>query len=155
MERHGRFVANLQYAGNYRARLEEYERNGQCPFCEMRKDPALVQLVQFGWWVMDNQFPAKGKGGTSATRHLLLIPTRHITLPREMDSQDWEEIGELVRSAEQRFGVAGGGLLFRFGDPKRGGQTIRHIHLHLIEPGPHPEPNMTTGWADPVYFPIG
>ena len=154
MSQHGRFTANLQYAGAYRAKLDEFERNGQCPFCEMWENKALVQLEQFGWWVMDDQFPARGQQGTPAVHHLLLVPSRHITLPREMDTRDWGDVGELVRRAEREFGIVGGGLLFRFGDPDRGGQTICHIHFHLIEPGPHPEPG-ATGGADPVAFWVG
>ncbi len=67
--------------------------------------------------------------------HLLIIPKRHILTVDHIELQDKELIGELFLVAkkvarEQGVSETGYRLIFNVG--RDAGQTIDHLHLHLL-----------------------
>jgi histidine triad (HIT) family protein len=70
-----------------------------------------------------------------APMHVLVIPRRHINSLNDLSSSDDELVGRLVRTAgslarEQGFGP--GGYRTVFNCNADAGQTVFHIHLHLL-----------------------
>ena len=70
-----------------------------------------------------------------APLHILVIPRRHISTLNDLTAADDDLTGELVRraaaiAAERGYAESGYRLVFNcHGD---GGQTVFHVHLHLM-----------------------
>ena len=67
--------------------------------------------------------------------HVLLVPKRHIASLNELQPSDDAIVGELVRRAAaiaKERGIDAGGYRTVFNTNGDAGQTVFHIHLHLI-----------------------
>jgi histidine triad (HIT) family protein len=67
--------------------------------------------------------------------HLLIIPTRHIDSVRDVSRDDDAVLGLLVatanRLAKER-GIHDDGFRLNMNAGPNGGQTVYHLHLHLL-----------------------
>ncbi len=67
--------------------------------------------------------------------HILVIPKRHISTVLELREEDRELIGHLFLVAKKisyEKGIAEKGFRLVINCNKEGGQTIFHLHLHLL-----------------------
>ena len=70
-----------------------------------------------------------------APTHVLIVPKRHITSLNDLSVEDDQLVGELVRRAAaiaKERGIAAGGFRTVFNTNPDAGQTVFHIHLHLL-----------------------
>lgn len=70
-----------------------------------------------------------------APTHLLVVPRRHIATLNDLTPEDDGLVGELVRRAAALAGEHGhtaGGYRTVFNCNADAGQTVFHIHLHLL-----------------------
>ena len=70
-----------------------------------------------------------------APTHVLLVPKRHIASLNDLQPGDDQILGELVRRAAAIAtdrGIAAGGFRTVFNTNSDAGQTVFHIHLHLL-----------------------
>jgi histidine triad (HIT) family protein len=70
-----------------------------------------------------------------APTHVLLVPKRHITSLNDLQPGDDHLMGELVRRAAaiaKERGISAGGFRTVFNTNSDAGQTVFHIHLHLL-----------------------
>jgi histidine triad (HIT) family protein len=70
-----------------------------------------------------------------APLHVLVIPKRHIASLTDLQDGDDQLVGEMVRRAAAiaaARGVAAGGYRTVFNCNSDAGQTVFHIHLHLL-----------------------
>lgn len=70
-----------------------------------------------------------------APHHLLVIPKRHIATINDLTPTDAALTGELIEVARQaaaELGIAEQGYRLVFNCNADGGQSVYHIHLHLI-----------------------
>ena len=70
-----------------------------------------------------------------APTHVLIIPKRHIESLNVLEPDDDRLVGELVRRAAaiaKERGFAGGGFRTVFNTNRDAGQTVFHVHLHLL-----------------------
>jgi histidine triad (HIT) family protein len=70
-----------------------------------------------------------------APTHILIIPKRHIASLSDLTPGDDQIVGELVRRAAAiaaERGIAAGGYRTVFNTGSQAGQTVFHIHLHLL-----------------------
>jgi histidine triad (HIT) family protein len=70
-----------------------------------------------------------------APLHVLVIPTRHIASLNDLSRADDDLVGQLVRTAAsiaQEHGFGEGGYRTVFNCNADAGQTVFHIHLHLL-----------------------
>jgi histidine triad (HIT) family protein len=101
-----------------------------CLFCKIieRKVPSTIVYE-------DNRIIAFNDITPQAPTHVLIIPKRHIRSLNDVGVEDEQIVGELVRRAaaiakEKGFSESGYRTLF---NTNRGaGQTVFHIHLHLL-----------------------
>ena len=73
--------------------------------------------------------------------HLLAIPKKHIPTLNHLESSDKELVGELVlvtKEIAKKQGVAETGYRLIFNTGPDSGQTIDHLHLHLMGGGKLP-----------------
>jgi histidine triad (HIT) family protein len=67
--------------------------------------------------------------------HVLIVPRRHIESLSDMKAQDADLIGRLVWTAQkiaQEKGIASDGYRVVINSGTAGGQTVLHLHLHLL-----------------------
>jgi len=67
--------------------------------------------------------------------HILIIPKIHLSTLNDIEPQHGEVVGELVRTASEiakKEGIAEVGYRTTFNCNEAGGQTVYHIHLHLL-----------------------
>ena len=101
-----------------------------CLFCQIiaRKIPSTIVYEDDRLFAFNDIHP-------QAPTHVLIVPKRHISTLNDIGTEDDQLVGELVRRAailakERGFSEAGYRTLF---NTNRGaGQTVFHIHLHLL-----------------------
>ena len=70
-----------------------------------------------------------------APTHVLIVPKRHIETPNDLQPGDDQIVGELARRAAaiaRDKGIATSGFRTVFNTNRDAGQTVFHIHLHLL-----------------------
>lgn len=73
--------------------------------------------------------------GPQAPHHVLFIPKKHISTVNELDDGDAALVGKLVLAAKQhagKLGVAEEGYRLVMNTNASAGQTVFHIHLHML-----------------------
>lgn len=101
-----------------------------CLFCKIidRKIPASIVHE-------DDRVIAFTDINPQGPVHLLVVPKRHIASLNDLTPEDDAIVGELVRRAAalaSERGVSAGGFRTVFNTNRDAGQTVFHIHLHLI-----------------------
>jgi histidine triad (HIT) family protein len=101
-----------------------------CLFCKIIKREIKGSIVY-----EDDRVIAFNDINPQASTHVLVVPKRHIDSLNELQPGDDQIVGELVRRAAaiaKERGIAGGGYRTVFNTNRDAGQTVFHIHLHLI-----------------------
>lgn len=101
-----------------------------CLFCKIVRREIPGSIVY-----EDERVLAFNDINPQASTHVLVIPKRHIPTLNDLTSIDDELVGELVRRAAaiaKERGVSTGGFRTVFNTNRDAGQTVFHIHLHLI-----------------------
>ena len=73
--------------------------------------------------------------GPQAPHHVLFIPKRHISTVNDLQDNDAELVGKLYLAAKQHvanLGVAEEGYRLVMNTNASAGQSVFHIHLHLL-----------------------
>jgi len=101
-----------------------------CLFCKIiaREIPASIVYEDDRILVFNDINP-------QAPTHVLVVPKRHIESLNELAPGDDAIVGEVVRraaaTAKDR-GISAGGYRTVFNTNRDAGQTVFHIHLHLL-----------------------
>lgn len=70
-----------------------------------------------------------------APTHLLVVPKAHIESVNDLSENEAPLIGKMVlmaREMAQEQGVADTGYKLVFNVGKHGGQTVKHLHMHML-----------------------
>ena len=101
-----------------------------CVFCKIVSDEAQATIVY-----RDEQVTAFRDTRPVAPTHILIVPNRHIESVAALEAQDEQLMGHLftvARKLAEDEGIATGGYRLITNTGPNGGQTIFHLHLHLI-----------------------
>ena len=102
----------------------------ECLFCRIISREIQATIVY-----EDDQIVAFNDINPQGPAHVLVVPRRHIATLNDLTHDDDELVGELVRRAaaiaKQR-GISAGGYRTVFNTNHDAGQTVFHMHLHLI-----------------------
>ena len=101
-----------------------------CLFCKIANDEIPAQIVY-----RDEQVLAFEDISPQAPFHVLIIPRRHISTLNDVQEGDEELLGSLVTRATQiatEHGHAQDGYRTVFNCNRGAGQSVFHIHLHLL-----------------------
>ena len=101
-----------------------------CLFCKIinREIPATIVY-------QDERIVAFNDINPQAPTHVLVVPRRHIATLNELTGDDDQLAGEVVRRAAaiaKERGIANAGYRTVFNTNAGAGQTVFHIHLHLL-----------------------
>jgi histidine triad (HIT) family protein len=101
-----------------------------CLFCKIinREIPASIVYE-------DDRILAFNDVNPQGPTHVLVVPKRHIASLNDLAPDDDRIVGEVIRRAATiagELGIAAGGFRSVFNTNRDAGQTVFHIHLHLI-----------------------
>ncbi len=101
-----------------------------CLFCRIIKREIPASIVY-----EDDRVLAFNDINPQAPTHVLVVPKRHIESLNELASADDAIVGEVVRRAAaiaKERGISAGGYRTVFNTNRDAGQTVFHIHLHVL-----------------------
>jgi histidine triad (HIT) family protein len=101
-----------------------------CLFCKViaRQIPSSIVYE-------DDRVLAFNDINPQAPTHILLVPKRHIASLNDLTADDDALVGELARRAAsiaRERGISAAGYRTVFNTNRDAGQSVFHIHLHLI-----------------------
>jgi histidine triad (HIT) family protein len=102
----------------------------ECLFCSIINREINASIVY-----EDEHLVAFNDINPQAPTHVLIVPRRHIASLNDLGPEDDEIVGEIVRRAvtiANERGIAAGGFRTVFNTNRDAGQTVFHIHLHLL-----------------------
>jgi len=115
-----------------------------CPFCSLPPDRAVLA---------NDRAVAIRDGFPVSPGHTLIIPRRHVGSFFEVTDEERADLMQLLAQArqglEQEFHPAGYNI--GINDGAAAGQTVPHLHIHLIPryPGDRPDPRGGVRWVIP------
>lgn len=101
-----------------------------CLFCRMVAGEIPVEPVY-----QDEELMVIQDINPQAPLHVLVVPKRHISTLADLRPDDDGIVGEIVRRAAaiaDEQGITARGFRTVFNTNKDAGQTVFHIHLHLL-----------------------
>jgi histidine triad (HIT) family protein len=107
-----------------------YYNMGECIFCKI-VDGSLKADVVF----RDEQVVAFRDLHPAAPTHILVVPKRHINSVNSLEESDAALVGHMFVAAKEiaaQEGLAEDGYRLTVNTGAQGGQTVFHMHLHLI-----------------------
>jgi histidine triad (HIT) family protein len=102
----------------------------ECIFCKIANKSIPAHLVY-----EDEDIVGFYDQNPQAPTHVLLIPKKHVTNINELEDHDTQWVGRLLLAAKhvaQQEGIDQTGYRLIFNVNQDGGQTVYHIHLHLL-----------------------
>ena len=107
------------------------ERESDCLFCKMAHGEITVDMLH-----QDDLVFAIADIAPRAPVHALIIPRNHIASARQLDvSEHGPLLGHMVNVANKlaaEFDIDERGYRLAFNVGEEGGQTIYHLHMHLL-----------------------
>jgi len=104
--------------------------NLECPFCKIIAGESPAQILH-----RDHQVTAFRDTHPIARTHILVVTNRHIASVNELVPDDDSLVGHMVMVAKdlaEKEGIAGGGYRLIINTGAHAGQSVFHLHLHLI-----------------------
>jgi len=108
----------------------ENQMTAACLFCKIVSGEIKGEIV-----FRDDQATAFRDINPVAPTHILIVPNQHIESVTALESKEEQLIGHLVAIAgqlAQSEGIAEGGYRLITNTGPDAGQTIFHIHMHLL-----------------------
>lgn len=100
--------------------------NNECPFCILETDRIQLLESEYAFAIFDKYPVSKG--------HALIIPKVHesdyFKLPFKIQTDCWQLVNNLKELLEKEFNPDGFNVGINVGESA--GQTIFHVHIHLI-----------------------
>jgi histidine triad (HIT) family protein len=101
-----------------------------CLFCKIIRREVPASIVH-----EDDRLLAFNDIKPGAPTHILIVPKRHIETLNDLIADDDALVGEMLRRAAElarQRGIAQSGYRTVFNTNRDAGQSVLHIHLHLL-----------------------
>jgi histidine triad (HIT) family protein len=101
-----------------------------CLFCKIVRHEIPSSIVY-----EDDRVLAFNDINPQAPTHVLVVPKQHIASLNDLGPDDDGIVGEMVRRAAavaKERGISAGGYRTVFNTNRDAGQTVFHLHLHLL-----------------------
>ena len=107
-----------------------YNMSHSCIFCKIVSNEAKATIVY-----RDEQVTAFRDIHPVAPIHILIVPNKHIDSVGTLELDDEQIIGHIftvARKLADQEGISKGGFRMITNTGAHGGQTVFHLHVHLI-----------------------
>ncbi|MBI3286409.1 MAG: histidine triad nucleotide-binding protein [Chloroflexi bacterium] len=105
-------------------------RDPSCLFCRIVHKEHPAQILH-----QDDQVTAFRDSNPQAPTHLLVVPNQHIRGVAELGEEQGPLLGRMIQVANElarREGITTHGYRLVFNVGREAGQSIYHLHLHLL-----------------------
>lgn len=121
---------------------------GDCTFCRIQQTEGVYESDLST--ALKDAFP-------SAPGHLLVIPKRHVERLADLQPEEWADLFGLLEEVliSERYYHPGLQVNIGINDGPLAGQTISHVHVHIIprREGDVPDPKGGVRWVIPATAP--
>ena len=103
---------------------------GDCIFCRIARKELASEIV-----LETDELLAFRDINPQAPTHIVLIPKRHIAKLLDLEADDEALVGKLVRTASElarKEGIAERGFRLVANCNREAGQSVDHLHFHLL-----------------------
>jgi len=107
-----------------------YAMSTDCLFCKIANGDIPAELV-----AEDDDLVAFNDISPQAPVHLLIIPKKHLATVNDLTEADADIVSKLILCAKalaSENGISESGYRLLFNCNAQGGQTVYHLHLHLL-----------------------
>ena len=107
-----------------------YDMSHSCVFCRIVSNEARATIVY-----RDEQVTAFRDQRPVAPTHILIVPNKHIESVGTLEAEDEQLIGHIFtvgRKLADDEGISRGGYRMITNTGAHGGQSVFHLHVHLI-----------------------
>lgn len=107
-----------------------HKMTDSCLFCRIVSGEVKAEIIH-----RDEQVTAFRDIHPVAPKHILIVPNRHIDSVDMLETEDEQLMGHLftvARKLANDEGISNGGYRLIINTGIDGGQTVFHLHLHLI-----------------------
>lgn len=104
--------------------------NPNCVFCKIAAGESPAKIVY-----QDQLVTAFRDIHPVAPTHVLIVPNKHIESISQAEAEDEQTLGRLFTAARkiaEMDGIAAGGYRTIVNTGVHGGQTVYHLHMHVI-----------------------
>jgi len=104
--------------------------NDSCVFCRIVANQATANILY-----RDQQVTAFRDSNPVGPTHLLIVPNKHIDSLNDLQDEDDSLMGYMLLVARRlaaKEGISESGYRLVLNTRPNGGQTVYHLHLHLI-----------------------
>jgi histidine triad (HIT) family protein len=108
----------------------DQQMNQDCVFCRIASGQAPADILY-----QDDHVTAFWDNRPAAPLHILVIPKRHIDSMEQVSAEDVDTLGRMLVCASQlaaQYEAAQSGYRLVINVGPEGGQTVYHLHVHLI-----------------------
>ena len=101
-----------------------------CLFCKIVQKEIPAEII-----FENDQIMAFDDINPQAPHHKIIIPKEHIATVNDLDAEHADIVGQMVASAKtiaSSLDIADNGYRLVFNCNRQGGQTVFHLHLHLL-----------------------
>lgn len=81
------------------------------------------------WHVSNNRFPYEG-----AEKQFLIVAMAPVYQLNDISPEMWDDLRKIWLKLKDEYGLDGGGLCMRFGNPAKSGASLTRVHAHIIMP---------------------
>jgi histidine triad (HIT) family protein len=102
----------------------------ECIFCKIANGDIPAQILH-----KDENVVAFKDVNPQAPVHILIIPRRHIPSISDLEDDDYDDVGHIFKVANKLAkdeGISEDGFRLVANCKKRAGQTVPHVHFHLL-----------------------
>ncbi len=110
-----------------------YHMSDSCIFCRIVSGESTAEIVH-----RDDQVTAFRDIHPVGPTHILIVPNRHVESVNTLESADEQWMGHIftvARKIAHEDGISRGGYRLIINTGIDGGQTVFHLHVHLIGGG--------------------
>ncbi|MCC2667354.1 MAG: HIT-like protein [Gammaproteobacteria bacterium] len=101
-----------------------------CLFCQIAKGEVSAEMIY-----QDDSVVAFNDIKPHAPQHILIIPKKHISTLNDLEAEDTQLVGHLIQTAKhlaKENNIAEDGYRLVINCNAGAGQTVFHLHLHLL-----------------------
>jgi diadenosine tetraphosphate (Ap4A) HIT family hydrolase len=115
----------------------EFSKNSACPFCDIEDRIIIREQL---WVAIEDAFPVN-------TGHTLIITRRHVASFRDITREEFSGLYEILHVVTERLDrlYKPAGYNFGVNDGDIAGQTVFHVHFHVIPRYEGDDPNPRGG----------
>lgn len=121
--------SHLIYLTSHVSRIV-YNMSDTCIFCKIVSNEVKATIVY-----QDEQVTAFRDAHPVAPTHILIVPNRHIESVGTLEPEDEQVIGHIFtvgRKLADQEGISKSGFRMITNTGAHGGQSVFHLHVHLI-----------------------